>query len=495
MTAVSPTLADRLMKLFWRKPTEELGERTRRRVVVHLIPYLFFLYILAYIDRVNVAVAGLGMEKSLDKGGLGTTPTVLGFGAGIFFWGYWILEVPSTLSVLKWGARWVFVRILILWGLTCMFIGSIGTEWAADLFGWLESPAGDAIFDGVGWLARDLFHVKCGDLDSFVVRQFYLLRFLLGFFEGGFFPSVILYLSLWFRAADRGKAIAVFMAAIPVSNLIGFPISGMMLNITWFDLPGWRWIFVLQGFVPVLAGIATLFFLPDRPEKATWLPPEERDWLVGELRREAEGRTVPGHWDWLGQSGIVLLLTGFYFCMNVTGYGLTTFMPRIIKSQSGLGDTGASILSALPYLMGLAALLFNAWHSDRTRERIAHAAVPLTCLSLSIFAAALFDGIWIVPLLLMILGVGTFMYAHHPAFWPLPSIFLGSTAAASAIGFINMLGNFGGFVGPATVGQASEGQTSFAPALFRLAPFPLIAVAIILFVGYLRRHTLAAQKR
>src|SRR5438093_6259059 len=191
------TFADRLMGLFWRTPPADLGERTRRRVVVHLIPYLFFLYILAYLDRANVSVAKLQMvdpPRGDYGGGIGATESVIGFGFGVFFWGYWILEIPSTVSVLRWGARWVFVRILVLWGLACVFIGSIGTPWADRLFSWLTAPFFDGVFAGVGWLATHLFGVDAGDLSSPWVRQFYFLRFLLGFFEGGFFPSVILYL-------------------------------------------------------------------------------------------------------------------------------------------------------------------------------------------------------------------------------------------------------------------------------------------------------------
>ena len=191
-----------------------LGEQTRRRVVVHLIPYLFFLYILAYIDRTNVSVAKLGMQKDPSQGGLGFSEEVIGFGAGIFFWGYWILEIPSTLSVLRWGARWVFVRILILWGACC----------CPDRHD--RHPVGQPVF---GWLPS--FHPDPA------VNQFYFLRFMLGFFEGGFFPSVILYLSLWFPPRDRAQAIAVFMAAIPVSSLLGSPISGLMLQM---DGSAWR---------------------------------------------------------------------------------------------------------------------------------------------------------------------------------------------------------------------------------------------------------------
>jgi sugar phosphate permease len=487
------------MGILWRTPPADVGERARRRVIVYLIPYLFFLYILAYLDRVNVSVAGLGMGRPPSEEGLGLTPKILGFGAGIFFWGYWILEIPSTLSVLRWGARWVFVRILVLWGLACVFIGSIGTPWADRFLDWLTAPFFDRVFAGVDWLARLLpFVGDAGDLSNPTVRQFYFLRFLLGFFEGGFFPSVILYLSLWFRPRDRARAIATFMAAIPCSNLIGSPISAAMLKIDWFDLPGWRWIFILQGIVPILAGVATLFFLPDRPSTASWLRGEEQDWLLGELHREHLGKQAHGHFAWFGQAGLVLLLTGYYFCMNLTSYGLTLFMPMIIKSQSGLSDFWSGTLAALPYLLALGGMLLNGWHSDRTHERIGHTAVPLTCLSAGIYLAAWFDRSGFVPVLILIFLVGPFLYAHLPAFWPLPSTFLGAAAAASAIGFINMVGNLGGFVGPAMVGNLAKpepnGEMQFGTALFRLAPFPLVSVAIILFVGYLRRDVLRQRR-
>ena len=220
-------------------------------MTLYLIPYLFFLYILAFLDRVNVSVAALRMELPPEQGGLGFTKEIIGFGAGIFFWGYWILEVPSTLSVLRWGARWVFVRILVLWGLSCMFIGTIGTPFSNAVFAWLPLIPPDAGLvvglDGAvnvlfGWLAALFGHnqplswfaslaVFYNGLPDQPVNQFYFYRFMLGFFEGGFFPSVILYLSLWFRAADRAKAIATFMAAIPIANVFGLPVSGVLLDV------------------------------------------------------------------------------------------------------------------------------------------------------------------------------------------------------------------------------------------------------------------------
>jgi MFS family permease len=367
----------------------------------------------------------------------------------------------------------VFVRILILWGLACSFIGIMGTPLADTLFGWLPSFHSDP-----------------------VVNQFYFLRFMLGFFEGGFFPAVIMYLAIWFRPADRAKAIATFMAAIPVSLVIGSPLSGLILeHVQWLGLPGWRWVFILQGVVPILVGFVTIFFLPDRPEKAAWLPAEERDWLLAEFERErlAKQHQGHGHWVWLNQAGNVLLLTGYYFCMNITSYGLTSSLPKILKSQTGASDLLATVLTGMFYLMALVAMLFNGWHSDRTRERIFHAATPLTCLGLGLVLAGWLDGVWILPALVMILFVGTVMYAHLPAFWPIPTVFLGAVAAASAIGFINMIGNLGGGVGAEIVGQAKQGD-SYAPVLFVLAPFPFTAAVIILFVGYLRRDRLRAAR-
>jgi ACS family tartrate transporter-like MFS transporter len=513
---------DGLKRWLWGRGPASLAERTRRRVTLHLIPYLFFLYILAYLDRVNVSVAALRMAASPAEGGLGFSQDVIGFGAGIFFWGYWILEVPSTLSVLKWGARWVFVRILVLWGLACVLVGSVGTPFADSLFAWLPQldPAiwGSGIAGFVNGLASE------------PKNQFYVFRFLLGFFEGGFFPSVILYLSLWFRPEDRARAIAGFMAAIPLSSVIGMPISGLLLDLHWFDLPGWRWIFILQGALPVLAGFATLFFLPDRPEHAAWLPEEERAYLVAELHREQQHRKAHSFHSWSGQLGTVLLLTLVYFGLNVSSYGLQMFLPKIIKTQTGLTDVGASLVAASFYLIAFVAMLVNGRHSDHTHERIGHVAVPLLCLAVGTAAAAALTGQGLWPVFVMVFVVGTFMFAHLPAFWPLPTKFLGATAAAAAIGFINMIGNLGGSVGPMIVGSSAGPSTSqraataataigsfgpfgqigglitpaavmehgesfidFRSALFRLAPFPAAAAAIVLIIWLLRRKQLAAR--
>jgi ACS family tartrate transporter-like MFS transporter len=307
--------------------------------------------------------------------------------------------------------------------------------------------------------------------------------------------------------------------------MFGMPLSGLIADkVHWFGLPGWRWIFILEGIVPVVAGFATLFFLPDRPDKAVWLPADERNWLKCELDREHKAKQGQGHWAWMHHLGIVLLLTFAYFCLNVTSYGLTMFMPAIVKSQAGVSKEVANYLASLPYALGFIAMLINGWHSDHTGERPWHAAVPLTLWSLSLWLAAALAGVPVWPAVVMIVCVGTCMYAHLPAFWPIPTTFLGSAAAASAIGFINMIGNLGGSVGPTVVGKAAsppplsqlvptalglaaspagtgalsaaglltETQISFTSGLLKMAPWSFAAAIAILTVGYVGRKRLAA---
>jgi ACS family tartrate transporter-like MFS transporter len=471
------------------------------------------------------------MEDLPQEGGLGFGRDVIGFGFGLFFWGYWLLEIPSTVSVNRWGARWVFVRILILWGLCAAAVGGIGTPFAERVFGWIPH-----VPEGGGWIGKCAAFVN--GLSDNPEYQFYFLRFMLGFFEGGFFPSVIFYLSIWFRTEDRAKAVATFMAAIPFANLVGAPISGLLLEVHWLGLQGWRWVFILQGIAPVLAGFATFFLLPDRPATVTWLAEDERAWLLGELEREHHGKKVHSHWIWVSHLGTVLLLTLVYFGQNLASYGLTSFLPAIIKSILGLksedqfsllgmtisSDQLGTYLCAPVYLMGLIGMLVNGWHSDRKRERIWHSAVPLALWGIGIALTAMLDGYGTLTLLVLIFGVGTFMYGHLPAFWPIPTMFLGAVAAASAIGFINMLGNLGGYVGPKLMGDRAKAQMPpalaaqtvgliaapggqgplvassnllprkfepprFAPILWLLAPWPIISSAIILIAGLLRRRS------
>jgi ACS family tartrate transporter-like MFS transporter len=474
-----PTVADRLIAFFWRSPAPTIAERTRRRVTIHLIPFLFFLYVLAYLDRVNVSVAQFGMKEPRGDGGLGLGLDVIGFGAGLFFWGYWILEIPSTVSVVRLGARWVFARVLVLWGICAALAGSIDTPVTAWLFGWLpQLTGGGPVVDFINGL-RDTPR-----------NQFYFLRFMLGFFEGGFFPSVIVYLSLWFRPADRAKAVAGFMAAIPISSMLGSPISGLLLGVKWFGLPGWRWIFILEGIAPVLAGIATLFFLPDSPAVAKWLRPEEREWLAGELAAEDAAKKGHGHWEWVHQLGLVLLLTFVYFGQNVISYGISMFMPMIIQSQTGYSEQASTYLCSPAYMLALVMMLLNGRHSDRTGERYWHTAVPMALLGLGVLTAGLTNGLAVIPAVVVIFWVGPMMYAHLPAFWPIPTSVLGATTAAAAIGFINMIGNLGGSVGPWMVGEQKH---DVRRALLLLAPWPIASAVVVLGLGYMRAKRKQSQ--
>jgi MFS family permease len=455
-----------------------LPEKTRRKIARRLIPWLFFLYVLAYLDRVNISAAALGMELPPEGGGLGFSEEFLGFASGLFFWGYWILEIPSTVSVVKWGARWVFARILLLWGVCATLCGFLGKPILTTLLGWIHVSG----FNALGHSFAGLDGTRAAD-------QLLILRFLLGFFEGGFFPSVIVYLSLWFRPEDRARAIASFMSAIPISSIIGFPISSLISRLDWAGLEGWRWILILEGIAPIAAGVLTFFLLPDRPEKATWLAVDECRWLRSELDKEDAARTAHGHFIWMRKFGLVLLLTSVYFCLNVSSYGLSMFMPKILQHQFNIDKSQkalAILIAALPFIPALICMRLNGWHSDRTGERVWHVAVPLFLQGVAVAAAAHFDGVGRVSALIMIFGVGSCLYAHLPAFWPIPRTFLGVVVAASAVGFINMLGNLGGSVGPTIVGKAAEGQATFAPALWKIAPFPMTGAVIIVVAAHFR---------
>lgn len=451
---------DRLMGIVWPKPAGSVAERSRRRITLRLMPVLFTLYILAYLDRANVSVAKLDMAAPLESGGLGFDQKVLGFGAGLFFLGYWILEIPSALSIRRLGARWVFCRILILWGLCATLMGFIGLPIAHAMFSWLP-----AFSTGENqWFHRTIAYFN--DLSTSAENQFYFFRFMLGFFEGGFFPCVIVYLTYWFRPEDRAKAVAGFCAASPLSLALGLPLSGLLLPVHWFGLAGWRWVFIVEGILPVLAGFAVLWCLPVRPDRAHWLPADERDWLAAELERERLGKQTKAHSAWLPQLGRVALLTAVYFCLNVGVYGLVIFTPSIVKSVlapwlSGWGDWGsavATLVASAPYFLALVGIYFNGWHSDRAGERVWHTATPLLIVSAGILLTALFYDTPVVPVLILIFVIGPAMFAHMPTFWPIPTMFLGAAAAASAIGLINMLGNLGGYLGPRLVGDASEAR-------------------------------------
>jgi ACS family tartrate transporter-like MFS transporter len=410
-----------------------------------LLPFLFTLFVIAYLDRVNVSYAALQM-----KGELSFTDEVLGFGAGIFFWGYFLLEIPGSILVEKWSARRWIARIMISWGFVAILTGFVQSK-----------------------------------------NQFYLLRFLLGLGEAGFFPGVIVYLSHWFRYEDRAKVVAMFMAAQPIANIVGSPMSGLLLGIKWLGLSGWRWLFIIEGTPAVIFGVITIFYLTDWPPQAKWLPADERAWLTAELDREQQAKQAAGRHRILEafRHREVILLALTYFFMVSSVYGFTFWLPSIIKKLSGSSNLRVSLISAVPYCVGLAAILLVGWSSDRTGERRWHTAVSMAAASVGLLLAVIFQD-------RLVLSVGMFcvaaagIYAYCPGFWSLPTSFLSGTAAAASIGLINSIGNLGGYVGPHVVGYLSTLTGSYVGGMVYLSLSALVASGLVLSIRATRADKL-----
>jgi MFS transporter, ACS family, tartrate transporter len=416
----------------------EVATRARRRIAKRLLPFLFLLYVIAFIDRMNVGAAALQMPRDL-----GFSERVIGFGAGIFFLGYFLLEIPGALIVERWGARRWIARIMITWGMITVLMAFIHTE-----------------------------------------RQFYLVRFFVGAAEAGFFPGVIVYLTHWFRYQDRAKAVAVFYAANPISYIIGSPLAGLLLGISWLGLRGWRWLFIIEGIPAVFFGIFTIFYLTDWPEKARWLPADEQSWITAELRREKEAKkSIRSYSIWQAlRHRDVILLTICYFCAMTGSYGIAFWLPTILKHLSGRSDLQVTLLAALPYVAALITQQLNGWHSDRTCERRWHSAVPVFVCGIALAFAVLYRTNLTVSILLFVVAGGAF-YGFQPCFWAVPTLFLSESAAAASIGLINAVGNLGGFVGPLVMGYLAGRTHSFAAGLLYLVASLFVSGVLMLAVG------------
>jgi ACS family tartrate transporter-like MFS transporter len=402
---------------------DTLPERTRRRITRRLAPFLFVLYILNYLDRVNVSFASLQMTGELHF-----SNSVFGFGAGIFFIGYFLLQVPATMLVETWSARTFIGVSLIIWGALATTTGFISNA-----------------------------------------QQFYWIRFLLGIAEAGFFPGVIVYLTHWYRYEDRGKAVAMFMAAIPASNMLSAAIASFLIKITWFGYSGWRWLLILEGLPAVVAGVVTFFYLTDWPKDATWLAADEREWITGALEQERQTKTrraAVSAWQALSHPQVVVFSL-IYFCYITNSTGLGTWLPKIVQRISGLSQTQVILISGIPWLAALPAMLWSASHSDRTSERKLHAAVPIllfgVALLVSVFAGNR------VGLAILAFSVATMaLYSFPSPFWALPTVFLSGPAAAASIALINSIGNLGGFLGPYVIGYLSDLTGGFTAGLLYL---------------------------
>jgi ACS family tartrate transporter-like MFS transporter len=428
----------------------DLAARTRRRTMWRLLPFLILLYVVAYLDRVNVSFAALEMRADL-----GFSAEVYGFGAGIFFIGYVLLEIPGTLLVERWSARLWISRIMISWGLLAALTGFVQTA-----------------------------------------NQFYWIRFLLGVGEAGFFPGVIVYLTHWFRESDRGKAVSIFAAAVPISSIIGAPISGLLLGVHWMGLPGWRWIFIIEGIPAVILGVVVLLYLTDRPHQASWLEPEEREWLAAELEREKLAKQAVPHSiaDALRQlrRPQVIILSLVWFGAMTGGYGFGLWLPTMVKALSGLPNLAVTAIAALPYIAGLISMLFMGWSSDRTGERRWHTAVSLFVAALGLVLSVLLrEHVALSIAAFCLVGVG--LYGTYPGFWSLPSTLLTGSAAAAAIGMINCLGNIGGFAGPYIVGRIDTATGSFVGGMLYLAASMFAGGLLVLLVGREKPSEVAAK--
>jgi ACS family tartrate transporter-like MFS transporter len=426
--------------------------RARRKAYFRLIPLLFVSYVIAYIDRVNVSWVQLTIAKDLPAF---TTP-VLSLGASLFFLGYFLLEIPGTLIVERWSARKWISRIMISWGLV------------ASLTAFVTTPT-----------------------------QFYVSRFLLGLAEAGFFPGVIVFLTRWFIRRDRARAFALFLMATPVAQVISPVLSGALLHVGMTEkvdgvmvthpailgLHGWQWVFIVWGLPAVVLGLLVLVWLTDRPAQAKWLTADERAALEAEIERERAEHDTSAHLSLFQalRQPRVLLLAFAYFCVVTANYGTEFFMPKLLQTWYNLKISEITYLVILPPIFALGAQLFVGWSSDRSGERRLHTAIPIAVGGLTLALAPASVGVLPLTMALLICA-RTGVKAYQPAFWTLPSTFLTATAAAGSVGFINSVGNLGGFVGPLVMGQVQEVTGSFTGALWFLGGMMGLSVVIVLLL-------------
>lgn len=415
------------------------AERAQRRIARRLLPFLLLLFVLAYVDRTNVAVASIPMKTDF-----GFTEAVIGTAAGIFFLGYFLLEIPGTLIVERWSARKWIARIMVTWGLIASLMGFIGKP----IFNFLHLEA-----------------------------QFYSLRFMLGLAEAGFFPGVIVYLSHWFRYEDRARTKSMFLIGIPLATIIATPLSqAIMHSVNWFGYQGWRWVFILEGVPSVVFGVVTWFYLTDRPEQAKWLPEDEKAWIVGELEREHREKLTLGGDLILNalKNPQIWLLAAIYFLATTGTYGFTFFLPAIVDRMKGLSIVVQTLIATTPYVLAVITMLLNGAHSDRTLERRWHAVIPLLLASLSLGLAAFFASNTILASVSMCL-FGATLFAYIPVFWTHPNLRLTASSAALAIGLINSIGNLGGYVGPKIFGELKTSSGKYESGLWFLAGCVFVA--------------------
>jgi ACS family tartrate transporter-like MFS transporter len=422
------------------EPTE-FAERTRRKISRRLLPFLLLLYTIAYLDRANLSYASLEMTKELHF-----SNAVYGLGGGIFFLGYWFLEIPGAILVERWSARKWISRIMLSWGLAAALTGLIHTR-----------------------------------------SEFYWARFLLGVAEAGFFPGVVVYLTHWFRAADRAKAVAGLLVGIPISQIVGSPLSAALMHIHWFAWSGWRWLLILEGAPAIVAGAWAFFYLTDRPRNAKWLTVEEQDWITSELEREKSSLASKEQakvWRVIFQPQ-VLVLTAIWFFSLCAGNAFILWMPKIVQRMSGYSPVFTTLVSAIPYLAALPFTLLVGWNSDRTGERRWHTAGCLFLAAGGLAMSLATDNIPIGIFALTLAAMG--INGPQPPFWSVSSSMLAGTSSAVAIAVISSFGQLGGFAGPYIVGFLTDRTGTYAAATFYLIGCDVIAAFLMLGLKHANR--------
>jgi ACS family tartrate transporter-like MFS transporter len=416
---------------------DRIGARVLRKLAWRILPFVVLLYFVSFLDRVNVGIASLTMNRDV-----GLSPAVYGLGAGIFFLGYFLFEVPSNLILHRIGARVWIARVMVTWGLVSVAMA------------WVQGPA-----------------------------SFISLRFLLGVAEAGFFPGIILYLSTWFPARHRAAATAVFMAAAPLSTALGSPVSGALLQMhgLW-GLKGWQWLFLLEGAPAILLGFVVLAFLTDRPKDARWLADDERAWLMAQMQREQ----VPAPQDlWQGlKLGLadrrVLALALVYFGASSGLYTLGLWAPQII-AEFGLSPLAIGLVNALPGIAAVIAMVWWSRHSDATGERTWHVAGACLLAAAGLAWAGVAVTLIGVVLALMVVNVG--VSCAKPPLWAMPTRFLSGPAAAAGIAAINAIGNLGGFAGPVMIGWLKDLTGSFLGGLYFVAGLLLASALLVVLLA------------
>ncbi len=418
----------------------DTGNRARRRIAFRLLPLVLAMYVVCYMDRANVSFANLRMSADLKL-----SASAYGFGVGMFFVGYVLFEIPGAIIVERWSARKWMARIMITWGLITILTAFVHTP-----------------------------------------RQFYIVRFLVGLSEASFFPGIIVYLTHWFRASDRAKAIAFFYTGVPTSTVVGSLVASWLLGVHWLGTAGWRWLFIVEGVPPIILGVTALLYLTDWPSQARWLPQDERAWIMGELEKEAIAKKKIRDYT-IGEVFLdrqVMVLVVAWFLSLAAALGSLYWIPVFIKQFSGFADSRVALLVVLPGLFGIVGTLLNGWHSDRTGERRWHSAIPLL-LAGCLYLVLLKPGI-AFPAAMAVLTLGPALFNSFQAvFWSIPTLILCESAAAASYGLINAIGQMGGFAGPYAVGYLTQRTGKHVAAFAFIGACFLLAGSVIPF---LRAH-------